>query len=264
MKIRVLLAMSLSCAIPLLTGCGSKVAEEALRANKELTARVARLEQSEQQLKREVEAMRLEQTATLEKKATEAMGSRVAALVDEKIEERLGSHDELQNVVKAVIRDEMAAFESRQSQNRERGQRDPARRQEWEQRRTQWEQERWQTLSKDLNLTDEQVTKMKAASQAMREQIQKGFSQIREQGFDWEKVRQGTEQLKTQYEGELSKILTPEQLEAYRKRPDSMMRMMDFSSSQSGRRSPPPDNAPDAPDVPPPAPATADAPAKTP
>ena len=81
---------------------------------------------------------------------------------------------------------------------------------------------------------------MREASDAVRDQIRQGFEAMRERPgeFNMEQARQQGEQLRQQYEAALGSVLSAEQLEAYRQRPDSMLRMMS-GMLDGGRRGPP-------------------------
>lgn len=219
-----------SAAAILATGCGKidRRLEYLQARSDEQAGRLSRLEKNQEQLRTELEALRQAKAAPLaaevEKLLTNRVAEFVASEVKSEFKEQVGTRQEIEEMLRTVAREQVGT-----QQNRDRGNRGGPPRQDWAQRRTQWEEQQWQTLTKDLNLTEAQTEQMKAASQALRKSIQDKVAEIRDQGLNAEKLREIGEQLKAQYETQVSGILNAEQLESYRKRPNSMLRVLDFS-----------------------------------
>ena len=104
---------------------------------------------------------------------------------------------------------------------------------ERDERRAQWENERWNGLQKDLNLTDDQRQQLQLASSNVRQIIRDTLDKMRANGQDPDPaaIKLATERLRNEYAATLALILSPEQIEDYRKQPANMLRMMDEMAS---------------------------------
>jgi hypothetical protein len=219
-----------SLAVILAAGCGKVERRlEYLQARSdEQASRLIRLEKNQEKLDAELDALRQAKAAPLavevEKLLTNRVAEFVASEVKAEFKEQVGSRQEIEEMLRTVAREQAGSV-----QNRDRGNRGGPARQDWAQRRTQWEEQQWQSMAKDLNLTDTQTEQMKAANQTLRKAIQDKVAEARDQGFNADKLREIGEQLKAQHETQVSGILNAEQMEAYRKRPNTVLRMLDFS-----------------------------------
>ena len=226
----------------LMAGCGGERISELERQSKRNEERLVRLEGMQKEILDSIEASRREAAASLEKRVEELVAKkfdeRIQGEIVKKIDEKMGGGQQLQAVIKTAVDSAIAQNEAQKEAAEEA--RNEERRQQWEQRRQESENRRWTTLQQDLKLNDAQLAKMREASDAVRDQIRQGFEAMRERPgeFNMEQARQQGEQLRQQYEAALGSVLSAEQLEAYRQRPDSMLRMMS-GMLDGGRRGPP-------------------------
>ena len=239
------MSLWLMCAVmaALGTGCGGEKLAEVSRQAKRNEERLDRLEKMQQEILAAIEASRKESAAALDKQVADLVSKkfdeRIQGDIAKVIDQKMGGGAPLQAVVQTVVNSAIADSDAKKKAEAEA--REAERRQEWEQRRQEFENRRWADLQKEIGLNEQQTAKMREASQAVRDTIRQAFEGMREQpgGFNMDQARQQGEQLRQQYEAALSSILTPQQLEAYKKRPDSMLRMMSNMLDGGGHRGPP-------------------------
>jgi hypothetical protein len=237
-----LTALALGCF-----GC-RPTPETASPGTKELTDRLAAQEQRLAQLEVDTRVLK----AKLEEKvrpititnalpliapAEPAVSARldavVASEVARQVENKIGSDQDVETIFRQAVEEQMAAYDKRQRDAREeelRKQRAEAEVQRIaaEKQRAEAEEKRWAQVQGDLGLNESQTAQLREMSQQTRQAIREAFDTMRAQGdFSPAQAHQQAEAVRTNYEAQLSQILTAEQLEAYHNEPHNVLRMMD-------------------------------------
>lgn len=232
---------AMTAAATWLAGCGGGgEPPEAFAAREELRAQVGKLARTVDDLRAEVETMRAERTTNLKAVVQDMLRTEldgmIATTVQARVEAKIGDKAEIDRVFRESVADAMAAYEAKKKADEEarREQERVARDQE----RAKRDEERWTRTAQELGLNETQKEQMRAANQAIRQEIEAGMSQVRESGQppDMDAMRRRAAELKAQYEATLAQSLTPQQIEAYRQQDFSLLRMLDGMASSSGGR----------------------------
>jgi hypothetical protein len=227
-----------TAAATLLAGCGGGEPPEAFAAREELRAQIGKLTRTVDDLRAEVETMRAERTTNLKAVVQDMLRTEldgmISTTVQARVEAKIGDKAQIDRVFRESIADAMTAFEAKKKADEEarREQERVAR----EQDRVRRDEERWTRTAQELGLNETQKEQMRAASQAIRQEIEAGVEQMRQTGQppDMEAMRRRAAELKAQFEATLAQSLTPQQIEAYRQQDFSMLRMLDGMASQGG------------------------------
>lgn len=222
-------------------GC-TEVSEEVgtlRRRNDEQGKVISQLVQEMEELRLKVDGYERRQEAMLAAAAdtviTQRFGANIAAAVNEQVARQIRAQEGLDRMIQDRVVAEIAAADARREA--ERLVADQARAEEREERRRTFMDQRWARLSEELSLNETQTAGLRAASDAMREEMRTAMEGLRETGGAGPaEFQQQAEALRAKYEAQLSQVLTPEQLEAYRNRPDSILRMMGFAAGREARR----------------------------
>jgi hypothetical protein len=225
----------------LAAGC-SETAEEVSslrRRNEEQGKVISQLVQEMEELRLKVEGYERRQEALLTAAAdtviTQRFGANIAQAVNEQVARQLRAQEGLDRIIQDRVVAEITAAEARREAERLAA--EQARTEEREERRRTFMDQRWTRLAEDLGLNESQTAGLRAASDAMREEMRVAMDALREMGGAGpEEFRQQAETLRSKYEAQLGQVLTPEQLDAYRNRPDSILRMMGFAAGREARR----------------------------
>ncbi|MBM4154848.1 MAG: hypothetical protein FJ221_07430 [Lentisphaerae bacterium] len=231
---------AMTAAATWLAGCGGGEPPEAFAAREELRAQVGKLSRTVDDLRAEVETMRSERTTNLKAVVQDMLRTEldgmIATTVQARVESKIGDKAEIDRVFRESVADAMTAYEAKKKADEEarREQERVARDQE----RAKRDEERWTRVAQELGLNETQKEQMRAASQAIRQEIEAGWAQIRETGQppDMDAMRRRAAELKAQFEASLAQSLTPQQIEAYRQQDFSLLRMLDGMASSSGGR----------------------------
>lgn len=237
----------LGVALVVAAGCDGGRLAEVERQTERNEQRLVRLESMQKEILDKIEASRREAAASLEKRVEELVtgmfDARVQSEIGKRIDERMGGGQQLETVLQTAINSAIAQNEAQKKAEAEA--RDAQRRQEWEQRRQEADNRRWTERQQALGLNDDQVAKLRAASEEVRNQMRQAFEAAREQGGNFDQARQQGQALVAQFEASLSSFLTAEQVEAYKKSSD-MFRMGEGGGGRGGpggdrgdRRGPP-------------------------
>ena len=221
----------------LAAGCGQvgERIETLTRQNDEQSAMIAELTKAQQTMRLEVDALRREQAASME--------NRVEALVKDvtaRVEQQLATATNLpttgtdRSIIRETVQAELAATEARKKAAEEAKAAEEQKQRD--ERRAQWENDRWNSLQKDLNLSDDQRQQFQLASSNVRQVIRDTMDKMRASGQDPDPaaIKLASERLRNEYTATLSQILTPEQIDAYRKQPNNMLHMMDEMAQNGG------------------------------
>lgn len=221
-------------------GCGERESAEELAAREELRAHVVKLERRIAEVQAEVDTMRAERTTDLKAVVQDMLrvelDTMITTTVASRVEAKLGDKAQVDRMVREQVMDTLAAHEA-QKRAEEEARREQER-QERELRRAQFEEERWNRMAQELKLTEVQKEQMRAANQAIRQEIEAAMAQVRESGQipDAATIRQRAIELKAQFETALAQVLTPEQIAAYRSQQFNTLRMLDIMASEEGGR----------------------------
>lgn len=202
-----------------LVGCGqpgdkTAILEETVR---EQATQLAKLQRTQEKMREELDSLRATPSATVQLPTEIAtnIDALVTAQVEARVEKKLGSKSEVDTFMRGAVDQAMAAYDARKKAEQEA--RREEERQQAEQRRKQWEEQRWTQTASELGLNEQQKVTMRAASEAVRSKIEEQINKVREEGkLDPENAKQVATQLKAEYESELARILTPEQIETYK------------------------------------------------
>ncbi len=200
-----------------------------------LEARVAQLEQANAKLRTTplTPDVTVVKAPVLPVIATQALLQAVAASVNgvvsnevaAQLDRRVGSQADINAIFQQAIREGVASYDERKNSERE------EQRKQWqtkmEDQRKQWEEKRTQRLAEELKLSAEQSESMKKLEIDQREAVRKKIEEMGGMGgFNFEAMRTATEELRVKNDEEVAKILTPEQMEEYKKRPRNMMSLL--------------------------------------
>jgi Spy/CpxP family protein refolding chaperone len=98
-------------------------------------------------------------------------------------------------------------------------------------RAAEWRERQLAQLSETLKLTDDQKEKVKVVMSQAQENVRKAMTEMRQSGqFDRDKMRETTEKLRNDTTEAMKGILTPEQMDGYKKFVDAL------EKAQQGRR----------------------------
>ena len=216
---RTVRVIMMGTALLLAAGCGGERLAEVERQSKRNEERLVRLEGMQKEILDQVEASRRDAAASLEKRVEELVArvfdAKVQAEIVKKIDEKMGGGQQLQAVIQTAVDSAIAQNEAQEKA--EADAREAQRRQEWDQRRQESDNRRWAERQQSIGLNNDQVAKLRAASEEVRNQMRQIFEQTREQGGDFDQARQRGQALVAQFEASLSSYLTAEQIEAYKK-----------------------------------------------
>ncbi|MGQ9663343.1 MAG: hypothetical protein ACUVWX_13545 [Kiritimatiellia bacterium] len=221
----------------LVTGCAQQERIEQLaQRNVELEQRVTALEQENKLFKAELESLRARREAALGKateeffsqklaellapRAENVLANRVESLIQRAVEEKLSSQVELKALLEQIA--EQQGDERRRTPDR------GPDRQAWQQRvqvsREEWRKRRMDTLAQELGLSETQKEQLIAAEAQTGEAARAIVNQMRGQGLSaLTNLASVVQDLSARHDEAVRKILTEEQLQAYKNRPDNLL-----------------------------------------
>lgn len=191
--------------------------------------RLADQEKQNEALKKDLAAARIELKAAVSSQVDEALRQpRVQA--------------EIQRAVEQNVARRMEEFERRRAEARG-GEQDGDPRDRWERRREEFrarreerEKQELDKLATELKLSEEQQKRVNEHAAEIRETVGDAFRRMREDGnFNLEEIKATVEDLKNRNDAVMKDVLTAEQYEEYRKRPNPLDGVYNFLTGQGGR-----------------------------
>lgn len=237
--------MGLCAGVAMLSGvCGcnelSEEVQSLQRKNDEQSATIARVTQEVEQLQQKVADFERRQDSMLAQAAenviTQRFGSTIQSAVSQQVAEQLKNQTGFDEALKSRIQAEIAANDAKIEAQKAAA--EQARQEERDRRRQERTDQRWAAAAKELSLNETQVTALRGAEENIRTTLHDTMDEMRQSG-EWNPgaMREKAQSIRTEYEAELAKILTPEQLESFKKNPGSMFGGMEFMGR--GGRTPP-------------------------